>query len=39
MLNTINKDYEGVRGWLLLLCVSMVILTPMTGFISIMAVS
>jgi hypothetical protein len=38
-VNTVDKNYEGVRGWLLLLCVSMVILTPMTGFISLIAVS
>ena len=38
-MNTIVKDYKGVKGWLLLLCVSMAILTPMTGLISIMAVT
>ena len=38
-LNTIDKDYKGVKGWLLLLCVSMAILTPLTGLISLMAVT
>jgi hypothetical protein len=38
-LNTKGKDYKGVKGWLLLLCVSMAILTPMTGLISLMAVT
>lgn len=38
-MNTINKDYKGVKGWLLLLCVSMAILTPMTGLTSLLAVS
>jgi hypothetical protein len=34
-----NKDYVGVKGWLLLLCVSMTILTPLTGLTTLMAVS
>jgi hypothetical protein len=38
-MNTTGKDYKGVAGWLLLLCVSMVILTPLTGLTSLMAVS
>jgi hypothetical protein len=38
-LNTTGKDYKGVKGWLLLLSVSMAILTPMTGLTSIMAVT
>lgn len=38
-MNRVDKDYKGVKGWLLLLCVSMTILTPMTGFISLIAVS
>jgi hypothetical protein len=38
-MNTVDKDYKGVKGWLLLLCVSMAILTPMTGLISLVAVS
>jgi hypothetical protein len=38
-LNTTGKDYKGVKGWLLLLSVSMAILTPMTGLASIMAVT
>ena len=39
ILNTIDKDYRGVKGWLLFLCVSMAILTPMTGLTSLMAVT
>jgi hypothetical protein len=38
-MNTVDKDYKGMKGWLLLLCVSMAILTPMTGLISLVAVS
>ena len=38
-MNTIDKDYKGVKGWLLLLCVSMTILTPTTGFVSLMTVT
>jgi hypothetical protein len=38
-LNTIGKDYKGVRGWLLFLCLSMAILSPMTGLVSLMAVT
>jgi hypothetical protein len=38
-LNTVEKDYKGVRGWLLFLCVSMAIFSPMTGLISLMAIT
>jgi hypothetical protein len=38
-LDTVGKDYKGVRGWLLLLCVSLAILDPFAGFINIMAVT
>ena len=37
ILNTIDKDYYGVRGWLLLLSVSLTILDPLAGFINIIA--
>jgi hypothetical protein len=36
-LNKIEKDYNGVRGWLLFLCMSMAILSPATGLITLMA--
>jgi hypothetical protein len=38
-VDMVDKNYKGVKGWLLLLCVSMTILTPMTGLVSLMAVS
>ena len=38
-MDTVGKDYKGVRGWLLLLCVSLAILDPFAGFINIMAVT
>ncbi len=38
-MNSIEKDYKGVKGWLLLLCVSMAILTPITGLVSLMTVT
>ncbi|HEX2966447.1 MAG TPA: DUF2569 family protein [Syntrophorhabdaceae bacterium] len=33
-----ERNYQGVKGWLLLLCVCLAILDPMTIFISLMAV-
>jgi len=36
-LNTIEKDYTGVRGWLLLLCLILTILFPLGGLINITA--
>jgi hypothetical protein len=38
-LITVDKDYKGVKGWLLLLCVSLAILDPLAGFINLMAVT
>lgn len=34
-----DNNYKGVKGWLLLLCVSMAILTPITGFVSLTTVT
>lgn len=39
MVNRLEKDYCGVKGWLLLLCVCLAILDPATIFISLMTVS
>lgn len=36
-MNTIEKDYTGVRGWLLLLCLILTILFPLGGLINITA--
>jgi hypothetical protein len=38
-MNARDKNYEGIKGWLLLLCVSMAILDPLAGFINIMVVT
>lgn len=38
-MNTTDRNYQGVKGWLLLLCVSMTILTPVTGFIGLTAIT
>jgi hypothetical protein len=35
----VEKDYKGVKGWLLFLCVNMAILSPMTGLLSLTAVT
>jgi len=35
----VGKDYKGVRGWLLLLCVSLAMLDPFAGLISLMAIT
>jgi hypothetical protein len=38
-VNAVDKDYKGVKGWLLLLSVSLAILDPLAGLINIMAVT
>jgi hypothetical protein len=34
-----KTDYYGVKGWLLLLCVTFTILDPLTGFLTLMGVT
>ncbi len=38
-MDIIGKDYKGVKGWLLLLCVSMAVLSPFTGLITLTTVT
>ena len=37
-MSGVIKDYYGVKGWLLLLCLSLAILDPLAGFFNLMAI-
>ena len=38
-MNQTETDYSGVKGWLLLLCVTLTILDPLAGFFTLMGVT
>ncbi|OPY77720.1 MAG: hypothetical protein A4E64_01013 [Syntrophorhabdus sp. PtaU1.Bin058] len=39
LLNNMNKEYNGVKGWLLVLCICLTILDPASAFIMLIAVT